>query len=144
MIWKNEVSNLKLLNEINSNCLPGHLGIIITEIGDDYIKATMPIDNRTKQPMGLLHGGASVALSETVGSIAAIISAGPYGEYTAVGVEINANHLKAGKKGLVHSITKPIRVGKTIQVWNTDIFDEEGHLLCTSRLTVMVQKLNKE
>lgn len=144
MIWKNDIGSIDFLNDLNSNCLAGHLGIKITEIGDDFLKATMPIDHRTKQPMGLLHGGASVALSETVGSIAAILSAGPFGEYTAVGVEINANHLKAGKKGIVHSITKPVRVGKTIQVWNTDISDEDGNLLCTSRLTVMIQKIRQE
>ena len=105
------------------------LGIEIVEIGANYIKATMPVDKRTVQPMGLLHGGASAALSETLGSIASILAAGPIGKYSAVGLEINANHLMSAKSGKVTGIVKAIKIGKTIHVWNTEIFDETDHLL---------------
>lgn len=136
MIWKNEPT-IEALNMINENTLGSHLGIFITEVGKDYIKATMPVDHRTKQPMGLLHGGASVVLSETVGSIAGVLIVDDITKETIVGVEINANHLKAVRKGHVHSITKPIRIGKTIQVWNTEIYNDEGDLVCVSKLTTM-------
>jgi 1,4-dihydroxy-2-naphthoyl-CoA hydrolase len=137
-IWQNPI-DIPLINQMNNQCLPGHLGIEIIEIGDDYIKATMPIDHRTKQPMGLLHGGASAVLSETLGSVASLISAGSLGSYHVVGVEINANHLKAAKSGIVTGITKPIKIGRTLHVWNTEIYDEHDDLICISRLTVMVK-----
>jgi 1,4-dihydroxy-2-naphthoyl-CoA hydrolase len=140
MIWKNPI-DLTLLNQIGLNTLSAHLGIEITEVGEDFVKATMPVDHRTKQPMGLLHGGASAVLSETLGSIASILSAGPYGSYSAVGIEINANHLKSAKSGFVTGICKPLKVGKSIHVWNTEIFDEQSNLICTSRLTVMVKEI---
>ncbi len=139
MIWKNEI-NLDLLNNLGKNTLSEHLGIVITDFGDDYLKATMPVDYRTKQPMGLLHGGASAVLSETLGSIASVAAAGPYGTYSAVGIEINANHLKSAKSGVVTGIVKPVKVGRTLHIWNTEIFDEAGELICVSRLTVMVRK----
>jgi 1,4-dihydroxy-2-naphthoyl-CoA hydrolase len=139
-IWKNEI-NLEILNQINANTLAEHLGIIITEVGIDFIKATMPVDRRTTQPMGLLHGGASAALSETIGSLASVAAAGEYGKYSIVGLEINANHLKSATKGLVTALCKPVRLGKSIHVWNTEIFDEMGELICVSRLTVMVREV---
>jgi 1,4-dihydroxy-2-naphthoyl-CoA hydrolase len=138
MIW-HQKPEIEAINAINQTCLPGHLGIEIVEVGDNYIVATMPIDHRTQQPMGLLHGGASVVLSETLGSIASMLAAGPIGEYMVVGVEVNANHLKAGKSGRVLGTTKAIKIGRNIHVWNTDIVDDQGDLLCTSRLTVMVK-----
>jgi len=136
MIW-NIKPDLELANNICNNTLASHLGIEITEIGDDYIKAKMPVDHRTKQPMGLLHGGASVALSETIGSIAATLIIEDMSKETIVGVEINANHLKSVSSGFVHSITKPIRIGRTIQVWNTEIYNEKDELICVSKLTTM-------
>jgi len=136
MIW-NIKPDLELANNICNNTLASHLGIEITEIGDDYIKAKMPVDHRTKQPMGLLHGGASVALSETIGSIAATLIIEDMSKETIVGVEINANHLKSVFSGFVHSITKPIRIGRTIQVWNTEIYNEKDELICVSKLTTM-------
>lgn len=139
VIWKNNAS-VEQLNFISKNTLSDYLGIEFTEIGDDFIKATMPVDQRTKQPMGLLHGGASVALSETLGSIASILAAGEFGKYSAVGVEINANHLKAAKSGSVTGIVKPIKVGSTIHVWLTEIFDEKNELICTSRLTTLIRE----
>jgi 1,4-dihydroxy-2-naphthoyl-CoA hydrolase len=139
VIWKNEI-DIVALNRLNAAFMPGHLGIEIIEIGDDYIKATMPIDHRTKQPMGLLHGGASAALSETIGSIASILTAGTFGKFSIVGIEINANHLKAGKSGVAISITKPVKIGRTLHVWNTEIFDDTNEILCVSRLTVLVKE----
>jgi 1,4-dihydroxy-2-naphthoyl-CoA hydrolase len=136
MIWKNEPT-IEALNNINKNTLGSHLGIEIIEVGDDFIKATMPVDHRTKQPVGLLHGGASVALSETIGSVAAVLILEDMAKETIVGIEINANHLKSVKSGYVYSITKPIRIGRRIQVWNTEIFNESNELICVSKLTTM-------
>ena len=136
MIWKHE-PNIEVLNSIAKNTMVSHLGIKIIEVGDDYIKASMPVDERTKQPMGLLHGGASVALSESIGSFAGVLICDDISKEAIVGVEINANHLKSVRSGTVTSITKPVRIGNKIQVWNTDIFNEEGQLVCTSRLTTM-------
>ncbi len=140
MIWKIN-TDIGMLNQINQKTLGAHLGIEFTEIGPDYISATMPVDQRTTQPMGLLHGGASVVLSETLGSVASLMAAGPFGQYSAVGLEVNANHLKSAKSGLVTGVVRPVKTGGTIHVWNTEISDEEGQLICTSRLTVMVRPL---
>lgn len=136
MIWKNNPT-IEALNNLAKGNMMEHLGIQIIEIGEDYIKAQMPVDQRTKQPMGLLHGGASVALSESMGSIASVLISDNPSQNSIVGVEINANHLKAVREGSVYSITKPIRIGRKIQVWNTEIFDENDKLVCTSRLTTM-------
>lgn len=136
MIWKTKPS-LEVLNQISHNNMMEHLGIKIIEVGNDYIKATMPVDHRTKQPMGLLHGGASVALSESIGSIAGVLICDDLSKESIVGVEINANHLRSVKSGLVTSITKPLKIGRKLQVWNTEIFDDQGKLVCTSRLTTM-------
>ena len=136
MIWKNKPT-IEALNNINKNSLGAHLGIEVLEVGEDYIKAKMPVDNRTKQPMGLLHGGASVALSETMGSIASVLIIDDISKESIVGIEINANHLKSVTSGFVYSITKPIRIGRKIQVWNTEIFNEAQELICVSKLTTM-------
>ncbi len=136
MIWKNEPT-LEALNNINKNTLGSHLGIEVIEVGEDYIKAKMPVDERTKQPMGLLHGGASVALSETMGSIASVLIIEDITKETIVGIEINANHLKSVKSGYVYSTTRPIRIGRRIQVWNTEIYNEANELICVSKLTTM-------
>ena len=136
MIWKNNPS-VEGLNMMTKGNMVEHLGIEILEIGEDYIKAKMPVDRRTKQPMGLLHGGASVALSETMGSFASVLILDNPMEFSIVGIEINANHLKAVRSGNVYAITKPIRIGRKVQVWNTEIFDDKENLICTSRLTTM-------
>lgn len=136
MIWK-IFPDVVAINNFNNNTLVSHLGIEITEFGPDYVKARMPVDHRTRQPMGLLHGGASVVLSESVGSMASWLTLGDQ-NVKVVGIEVNANHLKSVSKGFVTSITKPVRLGKTLHVWNTEIFDEKGELLCISRLTVMI------
>ncbi len=136
-IWKTDPS-IEALNDIGRSSLPGHLGIEFIEVGDDYIKAKMPVDKRTKQPMGLLHGGASAALSETMGSVAGVLIIEDPSKQSIVGVEINANHLRSAKNGFVYATTKPIKLGRRLQVWNTDIHDDEGKLICTSRLTTMI------
>lgn len=138
MIWHLK-PEIEAINAINQTCMPGHLGIEVIEVGDDFLVGTMPINQKTQQPMGLLHGGASAVLSETLGSIASMLAAGPIGEFMVVGVEINANHLKAGKSGFVTATTRPVKIGKTIHVWNTEIKDDADDLLCVSRLTVMVK-----
>lgn len=143
MIWKNNPT-IEGLNSISKGCMVEHLGIEVVEIGDDFIKAKMPVDEKTKQPMGLLHGGASVALSESMGSFASVLILENPVEYSTVGVEINANHLKAVKSGYVYSITKPVRIGRKIQVWNTEIFDENDQLICISRLTTMTVAHNSK
>jgi 1,4-dihydroxy-2-naphthoyl-CoA hydrolase len=114
-----------------------HIGIEFTEIGADFIRGTMPVDGRTRQPYGLLHGGASVALAETLGSTGATMCVDT-GEYQCVGQEINANHVRAARAGLVTGTARPAHLGGRTQVWVIDIVNEAGKLVCTSRLTVAV------
>ena len=130
------------INKINKsvqNTMTSAIGIEITDIGDDFICGKMPVDDRTIQPFGLLHGGASVALAETLGSIAGGIKVNSNNE-TVVGVEINANHLKSTNEGWVYGIANPIRIGKKIQVWEIKITNEMNELICISRLTLVVIK----
>ena len=114
-----------------------HLGIKVSELGEDYIVGTMPIDKRTKQPFGILHGGASVALAETLASYGGYLTVDPE-KFHVVGVEINANHLKMAKKGIVTGKCSPIKRGRSTQVWQTKITNESGDLICVSRITLMV------
>jgi 1,4-dihydroxy-2-naphthoyl-CoA hydrolase len=134
-IWKKPFT-LEAINDINDNCMPGHVGIEFVEIGDDFLVAKMPVVQHNHQPMGLLHGGASVVLAETLGSVAALLCIED-GNKSAVGVEINANHLRSARKGWVYGTVKPIRVGNSIQVWTIEIRDEQERLTCVSRLTTM-------
>lgn len=114
-----------------------HLGIEFTEIGEDYLEATMPVDHRTIQPMGILHGGANVVLAETLGSVAASLTV-DLNTQQVVGLEINANHLKSVRSGKVKGITKPIHLGKSTQVWEIKIFNEAEQLCCISRITMAI------
>ena len=114
-----------------------HLGIKVTELGEDYVVGTMPVDSRTKQPFGILHGGASVALAETLASYGGYLTIDPEKKYV-VGVEINANHLKVARSGIVTGKCSPIKRGRSTQVWQTEITDESGDLTCVSRITMMV------
>ena len=136
MIWKVK-PDIEVINNFNKGTLVEHLGIEIIALSDDFVKARMPVDHRTRQPMGLLHGGASVVLSESMGSMASWLVAGDAGK-SIVGIEVNANHLKSAKDGYVYSITKPIKLGRTLHIWNTEIFDANENLICISRLTVMI------
>ncbi|MFM7195415.1 MAG: hotdog fold thioesterase [Bacteroidota bacterium] len=113
------------------------LDIRVTAIGHDSLTATMPVDQRTHQPMGILHGGASVALAETVGSVAANGTIDPEKQY-AVGLEINANHLRSVRTGMVVAVARPVHLGRTTQVWDIRIADEKGKPVCISRLTVAI------
>ena len=119
------------------NTMFSSLGIEITEVGDDFLKGTMPVDNRTKQPLGLLHGGANCVLAESIGSMAANYCVDP-SKYFAVGLDINANHLRPVTEGLVTAIAKPLHMGRTTQVWEIKIENEEGKLACISRLTIAI------
>ncbi len=123
---------------MSHNNMLAHLGIEFIEITPEHIIAKMPVDHRTKQPMGLLHGGASVVLAESMGSVASFLSLPDPQKQTAVGVEINANHLKSAKNGYVYGKCTPIRLGKSIQVWEIKITNEANELICVSRLTTMV------
>lgn len=114
-----------------------HIGITITEIGDDYLKGTMAVDPRTVQPMGILHGGASVALAETLGSIAANLVVDDERKF-CVGLDINANHIRSASSGMVTGTAKPLHIGSSTQVWNIEIVDEKNRLVCISRLTMSV------
>jgi 1,4-dihydroxy-2-naphthoyl-CoA hydrolase len=130
------------LNHIMKDTLITHLGIEIVEIGDDFLKARMPVDKRTRQPMGILHGGASVVLAETLGSGASNLVLNR-DEWYAVGLEINANHVRSVAGGYVTGTARPLHLGKTTQVWEMQIHDEEGNLVCVSRMTNMVLRKEK-
>lgn len=125
------------LNAKSNGTLVSHLGIEFVEIGDDYLRARMPVDSRTVQPAGILHGGASVALAETLGSVAAHLCIDPEQKY-CVGLGINANHIRAMRSGYVYGIARPLHIGGSTQVWEIRIEDEESRLVCMSRLTMAV------
>ncbi|WP_111670095.1 hotdog fold thioesterase [Algoriphagus litoralis] len=129
--------SLDQLNLTSQNTMVSHLGIEFTGIGNEYLEATMPVDHRTKQPMGLLHGGASVVLAETLGSVASSLTIDTK-KYTCVGLEINANHLKSVREGFVRGVAKPIHLGKSTQVWEVKIFNLEDQLSCISRITMAI------
>ena len=128
---------LEQLTTLSRGTMVEHLGIEFLEASKEYIKASMPVDHRTVQPFRLLHGGASVTLAETLGSIAGQLHAGE--NKMVVGIEINANHLKSVIEGqTVFGVTKPVRIGRNIQVWNIEITNEDDQLICISRLTLAV------
>lgn len=129
---------LEFLNKMSENNMVGHLGIEFTEITPEYICAKMPVDNRTKQPMGLLHGGASVVLAESLGSIASWLSLGDTNKQAAVGVEINANHIKSAREGYVYAKCTALKVGRTMHVWDIKVTNEADDLICVCRLTTAV------
>lgn len=133
-LWKTQTT-LEQLKEQSKHTLAEQLGMEYLEIGDDFLKARMPVDSRTKQPAGILHGGASVALAESLGSIAATLCIDK-DKKTIVGLEINANHIRSATDGWVIGITKPIHVGNTTQIWEIKIYNEQDKLVCISRLTV--------
>lgn len=137
MIWKREF-DLEALNEVRRQSLVDHLGIKFTNYGDDFLEATMPVDERTIQPYGILHGGASVALAETVGSVASSLCLKQEDRFVPVGIEINANHLKSVSSGEVVARATPIRLGKSMHVWNIEIKNQQNVLTCVSRLTLII------
>ncbi|MFP2505372.1 1,4-dihydroxy-2-naphthoyl-CoA hydrolase [Enterobacteriaceae bacterium RIT711] len=135
MIWRREV-NLDALNKMGTDNMVEHVGIVFTRITETELEATMPVDNRTRQPFGLLHGGASVVLAETLGSVAGYLCTD--GEQKIVGLEVNANHLRSAREGIVRGVCTAVHVGRRHQVWQIEISDEQGRLCCTSRLTTAV------
>ena len=136
MIWTSPRS-VEELNSGRRGTLVEHLGIEITEIGADFVRATMPVDGRTRQPFGLLHGGASVALAETLGSLGATMCIDNE-KYQCVGQEINANHVRAVREGRVTGTARPVHLGGRSQVWVIDVVSDAGNLVCTSRLTIAI------
>lgn len=139
-IWK-KAFTLDSLNQTSVNTLVEHLGIEYCDFDDNSLSAMMPVDSRTHQPLGMLHGGASVVLAETLGSLAAnmCVDEGKY----CVGLDINANHVRAVRSGIVKGTAKPVHLGATTQVWQIEITEERGRLVCTSRLTMAVMKHKK-
>lgn len=134
-IWKQDVS-LERINGWSANTMMETLGIRFTEIGDDWLRGTMPVDHRTHQPYGLLHGGASVVLAETLGSSAAMLTLDP--SEVAVGLDINANHIRGVRSGIVTGTARMVHIGRTTQVWEIRIETEAGELVCISRITMAV------
>ena len=138
MIWK-QPATPEGLNALNTDNMASFLDIAVTEIGEDYIAATMPATPKTVQPFRILHGGANVVLAETLGSFASTLCIEDLSTHTAVGVEINANHLKSVPEGgIVTGICRPVRIGRQIHVWNIEIRDQNGDMSCISRLTVAI------
>ena len=134
-IWKRPVS-VGILTMGSLNTATSHLGIEFLEVGDDFITARVPVDERTRQPYGLLHGGVSVVLAETLGSCGAAFAT-PEG-HQAVGLDINANHLKGVTSGWVTGITRPVHIGRTTQVWQIELKSDAGELTCVSRITMAI------
>ncbi|MEP1032413.1 hotdog fold thioesterase [Ekhidna sp.] len=132
-----EYLELDAINSMSKGCMVEHLGIEFTEIGEDYLVATMPVDHRTKQPMGLLHGGASVALAETMGSIGSTVTIDLNKQY-AVGLEINTNHIKSAKSGVVTGVAKPVHLGRSTQVWGIEIRNDDDDIVAVSRITLAI------
>ena len=128
---------LDYANDKGTGCLIGHLGIEVLEVGDDYLKARMPVDDRTRTPAGVLHGGASVALAETLGTWAAAFCVDP-SKYHCVGLEINANHLRSAATGFVYGVARPVHLGRTTHVWEVRVTGEGDKLICISRITIAV------
>ena len=134
-IWKKPIS-VEQLTASGANTAVSHLGIELTEVGDDFLRGRVPVDERTRQPFGLLHGGVSVVLAETLGSMGAFY-ASPEG-HRAVGLDINANHLRAATSGWVTGTARPVHIGRTTQVWQIDMVNDAGELTCVSRITMAV------
>lgn len=134
-IWRHPISVVEL-TRTSLNTAVTHLGIEFLEVGDDFITARVPVDERTRQPFGLLHGGVSVVLAETLGSLAANYACPP--GHQAVGLDINANHLRGVTRGWVSGTTRPVHIGRSTQVWQIDMVNEAGEPTCVSRITMAV------
>lgn len=138
-IWHKQDLTLSDFASLGKDTMGDHIGIRFSELGDNYLKATMPVDNRTKQPYGLLHGGASVTLAETLGSVGSALVI-DQDNFICVGQEINANHIRSARSGYVTGTATPIHLGASSHVWEIMIHDEAGKLVCISRLTVAILK----
>jgi 1,4-dihydroxy-2-naphthoyl-CoA hydrolase len=138
-IWFNSSLRIEDIQPISKNTMGEYIGIEFIEIGENYLKAKMPVDHRTQQPYGLLHGGASVALAETIGSVASAYVI-DHTRFYCVGLEINANHIRGAKEGFVYATAVPLHLGSTTHVWDVKIYNEQEKLVCVSRLTVAILK----
>lgn len=136
-IWFKKDLALNDFNHIGKGNMADYIGIEWVELGDDFIKAKMPVDQRTKQPYGLLHGGASCALAETIGSVASAMVI-DHSSYQCVGLEINANHIHSATDGYVTGIATPLHLGRSTHVWDIKIYNENDKMVCVSRLTVAI------
>jgi 1,4-dihydroxy-2-naphthoyl-CoA hydrolase len=136
-IWFDKEFSVEKINTLGRGSMGEYLGIEWVETGSDFLKAKMPVDHRTKQPYGLLHGGASCVLAETIGSVASAMVV-DHSKFYCVGLEINANHIRSVKEGYVTGVATPLHIGATTHVWDIKIFDEKEKLVCVSRLTVAV------
>ena len=139
MVWFNKQLQLEDILSLGKGTMGEYIGIEFTELGPDYLKARMPVDHRTNQPYGLLHGGASCVLAETLGSVASALVI-DHSSYYCVGIEINANHIRSAREGYVTGIAKPLHLGNSTHVWDIKLYDERERLTCVSRLTVAVVK----
>ena len=138
-IWFDPSVTVSQLQQLATNTMGAHLGIEFTEIGENFLKARMPVDDRTRQPYGLLHGGASATLAETLGSVASAYVI-DMKQYYCVGLEINANHIRPARDGYVYGTATPLHLGRTTHVWDIRIHDTREKLVCVSRLTVAILK----
>ena len=138
-IWFNKSLKIADLGAIEPGTMAEFLGMEWTELGQDYVKIKMPVDQRTKQPYGLLHGGASCALAETAGSVASQLVLDP-NKFICVGLEINANHIRSARSGFVTGTARPLHLGGTTHVWDIKIYDDAEKLICISRLTLAILK----
>lgn len=138
-IWFDKSITVEKIKSLSNNSMIEHLGLEWSELGDNYIKAKLPVDHRTRQPFGLLHGGASCMLAETLGSYASHLVVDAE-KFFCVGLEINANHVRGVKDGFVEGICTPIHLGNSSHIWDIKIYDEKGKLACISRLTVAILK----
>jgi 1,4-dihydroxy-2-naphthoyl-CoA hydrolase len=139
-IWFKKDLSIGDLQPLGKSNMAEHLGMEWVEVGDDFLKARMPVDHRTRQPYGLLHGGASVALAETLGSVGAAMVV-DHRKFYCVGLEINANHVRAAREGFVTGTASPIHIGSSTQVWDIKIYNEANKLVCVSRITIAVLKV---
>ena len=130
--------DLAALNSIHRDNLPGHMGICITAVGPDFVRGEMPVDARTVQPFGILHGGASIVLAETLGSIASWLLVSHIEGARVAGIEVSCSHLRSVSSGKVSALCKPFRIGRTLHFWQIEVRDEPGRLCCAARLTVSV------
>jgi 1,4-dihydroxy-2-naphthoyl-CoA hydrolase len=136
-IWFQKINSVDELSKIGVNTMAEFLGLKWVEIGDDFLKLSMPVNNKTRQPYGFLHGGASCVLAETIGSVASALVIDRE-KYYCVGLEINANHLRSVSEGIVTAVAKPLHLGRTTHVWGIRIYDDKKKLFCISRLTVAI------
>ncbi len=136
-IWFNKELSIENFGEVDKNTMDGYIGIEWTELGDNFLKARMPVDHRTKQPYGLLHGGASCVLAETIGSVASAMVI-DRSRFQCVGLEINANHVHSATAGFVTGVATPLHLGKSTHVWDIKIYNDNDKMVCVSRLTVAI------